>query len=168
MTMVKVSPAVAAECQSTRAACWYSCLRMMFKWKNDKGDMTKNVNRILETMDQSPNLYPWEMKDHWGIDAGECRETARLLGLQASGDGELDAGVIADHLTKRGPIWIAGNWGRGNHVIVITACDGSSGQMKVINPFENWSGSETPMTISLLNNRGWLWKNCDASVMTWR
>ncbi|HMJ08162.1 MAG TPA: papain-like cysteine protease family protein [Pyrinomonadaceae bacterium] len=165
--MTKVSPDVAAECQSTRAACWYSGLRMLFKWKAAKGDKSKDANKILETMDQSPNLYPWEMRDSWGIDAGECRETARLLGLQATGDGELDGDAIEDTLKKRGPIWVAGNWGRGNHVIVITACSGSDGRLRVINPYENYSGSETSMTVAELNKRGSLWKNCDASVMCW-
>jgi hypothetical protein len=165
MAMTKVSPDVAAECQATRAACWYSGFRMLFKWKAAKGDTTKDANKILEMMDKSPHLYPWEMKDHWGIDAGECRETARMLGLVATGDGELDASAFEEVLKKRGPVWVAGNWGRGSHVIVVTACDASAGRLRVINPFENFAGTDSPMSISELNNRGTVWKNCDASVM---
>lgn len=167
MAMVKVSPDVRAECQSTRAACWYSGFRMLFFWKYDKGDTSKNPAKILDMLDKSPILYPWEMKDHWGIDAGECREASRMLGLQATGDGEIDAFYLAETLKKRGPVWIAGNWGRGNHVMVVTACDPDDGRIRVVDPYENWSGSDKPLTISQLNNRGSLWKNCDASVMTW-
>lgn len=167
MAMVKVAPEVAAECQKSKAACWYSCLRMLFKWKNAKGDSTKKVDKILETLDQSPRLYPWEMRDSWGIDANECREVARLLGLTATGDGELDAGAMAEVLKKRGPVWVAGDWGRGSHVIVVTACDPDDGRIRIINPYENWEGSETPWTMTDLNKRGSLWRNCDASVMYW-
>ena len=167
MGFTKVTPDVAGECQTKSASCWYSGFRMLFKWKVSKGDTTKDPDKILDMLDKSPKLFPWEMKDTWGIDVSECREAARMLGLQASGDGYLDADAIASTLKSRGPIWVAGNWGRGNHVIVITACDPQMGKVKVINPYQNFSGSETPMTITDLNNRGALWKNCDASVMCW-
>lgn len=167
MGYTKVKPDVAGECQTKAASCWYSGFRMLFKWKAAKGDTSKDPDKILEMMDKSPKLYPWEMKDNWGIDVTECREAARMLGLQASGDGDLDAQAIADALAKRGPIWIAGNWGRGNHVVVIVACDPDQQRVRVINPYQNFSGGDTPMTIAELNNRGDLWKKCDASVMCW-
>ena len=168
MAMVKVSPDVAAECQSSRAACWYSGFRMLFKWKYAKGDTSKDCNKILEILDQSPDLYPYEMKENWGIDVSECRPAARLLGLRATGDGELDIASMAEILKTKGPVWVAGNWGRGSHVVVVTACDPDDGRIRVVNPFENWSGTDQPWTMADLNKRGSLWKNCDASVMYWK
>lgn len=165
--MAKVSPNVKPLSQPTAAACWYSCFRMLFQWKYDKGDKTKNPDSILDKMDQSPNLYPYDMKDSWGIDAGECRETARYLGLKASGDGDIDAHYLEEGLNTYGPIWLAGNWGSGNHVIVVTACTESDGKIRYINPYQNFSLKDSAGTISWLNQRGSLWRNCDASVMHW-
>ncbi|HLA96770.1 MAG TPA: papain-like cysteine protease family protein [Pyrinomonadaceae bacterium] len=166
MAMAKVTPDVKPLSQPTSAACWYSCLRMLFQWKRDKGE-SKDPDKILEMMDKSPNLWPWEMKDNWGIDVGECRETARYLGLTATGDGELEAASLKQVLEKHGPVWIAGNWGSGNHVIVVTACNPDDGRIRYINPYQNHNLSDSPGTISWLNGRGSLWKNCDASVMYW-
>lgn len=165
--MVKVSPAVTPLSQPTRAACWYTCFRMLFQWKRDKGDTSKDPDQILELMNASPNLWPYDMKDSWGIDAGECRETARYLGLRATGDGDLDGSAMEEVLSKRGPIWIAGNWGSGNHVIVVTACDAASGKIRYVNPFMNHGATDSAGTLSWLNGRGDLWRNCDASVMYW-
>ena len=167
MGMYRVTPGVRGESQATRAGCWYSCMKMLFWWKYDKGDTTKHPSQILSNMDRSPMLYPWEMKDHWGIDAGECRETARMLGLRATGDGELDAYYIEQTLRSKGPIWVAGDWGKGNHVILIVGADGSDGRLRVVNPWQNPDGGDSPMNTSDLNKRGTLWRNCDASVMTW-
>jgi hypothetical protein len=167
MAMYKVDPGVRGESQTKASSCWYSCLRMLHWWKYDKGDTSKHPSKILDKMDQSPMLYPWAMKDEWGIDVGECRETARMLGLQATGDGELDAFYIKETLKKRGPIWVAGNWGKGNHVIVIVGADEADGRLRVINPYYNPDGGDSPMSVSELNKRGSLWRNCDASVMVW-
>ncbi|HTK38845.1 MAG TPA: papain-like cysteine protease family protein [Pyrinomonadaceae bacterium] len=170
MAMTKVSPEVVPQNQNTKAACWYFCLRMMFQWKRDAGDINKDPEKILELMDKSARLYPYEMRDKWGIAPDECRETARTLGLTATGDGEIDAGVLEDTLKTKGPIWIAGDWGLGNHVIVITGCEPATGKIRFINPYQNLGGTDSPGTISWLNDReknGNLWKSCDASVMTW-
>jgi hypothetical protein len=167
MAVVKCTPDVKPLTQPTKAACWYSCFRMLFQWKYDKGDTSRDPNKILEMMDKSPNLYPWEMKDNWGIDASECRETARYLGLRATGDGELDGSALQEVLKTRGPVWIAGNWGSGNHVIVVTSCNPDDGRIRYINPYQNVTLSDSAGTLSWLNGRGNLWKNCDASVMYW-
>lgn len=167
MALTKVSPDVTPLTQPTRAACWYSCFRMLFQWKYDQGEKSKDPDKILQMLDKSPNLYPYMMKDSWGIDASECREAARYLGLQASGDGEIDGKALEETLKKRGPLWVAGNWGSGNHVIVVTACEASSGKIRFINPFMNHAATDSPGTLSWLNDRGKLWKNCDASVMCW-
>lgn len=167
MSFTKCTPDVTPQTQLTKAACWYACFRMLFQWKRDKGDSSKNPDAILGMLDKSPNLYPYMMKDSWGIDAGECREAARYLGLQASGDGEIDAGALENTIKSRGPVWVAGDWGSGNHVIVVTACEASTGKIKYINPYKNDFGTDSNGTISWLNGRGSLWKNCDASIMCW-
>ena len=61
----------------------------------------------------------------------------------------------------------AGNWGKGNHVIVIVGADEADGRLRVINPYYNPDGGDTPMSVAELNKRGSLWRNCDASVMVW-
>lgn len=170
MSMTKVSPDVVPQNQNSRAACWYFCLRMMFQWKKDGGDTTKDPEKIIELMAKSAQLFPELMRDSWGIAPDECRETARCLGLTATGDGDIDAGVLENTLRTKGPIWIAGDWGQGNHVIVVTGCEASSGKIRYINPWQNLSLSDSPGTISWLNDRernGNLWKSCDASIMTW-
>jgi hypothetical protein len=168
MALTKVSPEVKPLSQPTAAACWYSCLRMLFTWKRDNGDKSKDPDSILEKMNASPNLWPYDMKDSWGIDASECRETARYLGLTATGDGDLDGSAIEEVLKTKGPIWVAGNWGSGNHVIVVTACEASTGKIRYINPYQNHGATDSAGTLSWLNGRGSLWKNCDASVMYWK
>jgi hypothetical protein len=166
--MVKVSPEVKPRSQPSRAACWYSCFQMLFQWKCDKGDKSKDPDKILEMLDRSPMLYPYEMAKTWGIDAhGECREASRYLGLRATGDGDLPGDAMEEVLLKYGPIWVAGNWGQGNHVIVVTSCDAASGKIRYVNPFMNYSLEDTPGTLSWLNARGDLWRSCDASVMYW-
>jgi hypothetical protein len=78
--------------------------------------------------------------------------------------------VLEDTLRTKGPIWIAGDWGLGNHVIVITGCEPATGKIRFINPYQNLGGTDSPGTISWLNDReknGNLWKSCDASIMTW-
>jgi hypothetical protein len=67
MALTKVSPEVKPLSQPTAAACWYSCLRMLFTWKRDNGDKSKDPDSILEKMNASPNLWPYDMKDSWGI-----------------------------------------------------------------------------------------------------
>jgi hypothetical protein len=131
---------------------------MLFEWKK------KDSSTILEKMDQSPNLFPYVMKDA-GIAPGECRETARYLGLKCAGDGEIAADVLLDVLKAHGPIWVAGNWGSGSHVIVVTACDAEDGRIRYINPYANNDLTDSPGTVSWLTQRGNTWKSCDASVM---
>lgn len=167
MSVTKASPDVKPVNQPTKASCWYACFRVLFQWKQDKGDTSKDPDKILEMMDKSPNLYPYMMKDSWGIDAGECRETARYLGLKAAGDGEIDASVLAEVIKTHGPVWVAGNWGSGSHVIVVTSVDPEDGRIRYINPYQNVGLKDSAGTVSWLNERGSTWKNCDASVMYW-
>ena len=167
MAMYKVSPDVKPKSQPLSTCCWLTCLEMLFAWK-------KKTTDILATMDQSPNLFPYYMKNA-GIAPGECRETARYLGLKC-GSGDIEATVLADCLKQHGPMWVAGDWVKGHdanakgdnsHVIVVTACDPDDGRIKYINPYNNFDLSESPGTVSWLTKRSTKWKNCDAGVMYW-
>lgn len=166
--MVKVTPRVQALRQPLATCCWFTCLEMLFNWKNAKGDKSKKASMILSEMDKSPNLYPDYMMNA-GIAPGECRETARMLGLRASGDtAQLDAGILAEMLKNHGPLWIAGRWYRNfNHVIVLTGCDPDSGQVKYVDPWDNPDLSESSNSVGYLSKRGPVWTNCDASIMYW-
>ncbi len=167
MGMFNVSPAVRPRSQEWSTCCWLTCLEMMFEWKRNQGDKSKDPSKILELMDASPNLFPYYMRDA-GIAPGECKETAKMLGLRWSGDGEIYAEVLSDLMTRSGPLWVAGMWRKGSsHVIVVTGVDRDSGKIKYVDPWENNDLSQSNGTISWLNSRGQLWKSCDASVMYW-
>lgn len=167
MGMFKVSPEVKPRSQPFSTCCWLTCLKMMFEWKHDKNDKTKNPEKILEIMDAAPSLWPYEMEKS-GIAPGECKDTARILGLRWSGDGEIEANVLADMMPVSGPLWVAGMWRKGSsHVIVVTGVDKESGKVTYIDPWENYSLTESSGPVSWLNSRGPVWKNCDASIMYW-
>lgn len=163
-----MSPDVQPRRQEKGTNCWLTCLEMLFQWKRDKGDTTKDPSSICSSIDRSPNLWSQYMVEN-GIAPYECRETARLLGLQAAGDGEIYADTLETVLKQKGPIWIAGRWYNNcDHVIVITGVDVQQGKVKFINPWRNYSLQESNGTISWLNERGSQWKSCDASVMYWK
>lgn len=169
MLMYHVSPSVQPRMQPTAKCCWLTCLEMLYQWKNDKGDNSKVISSILPEMDKSPNLYPYEMRDS-GIAAGECRETARYLGLGCAGDTAIiDADVLTNLLKMHGPVWIAGRWYMDcDHVIVVTGCNPDTRKIKYINPWRNYGGKESEGPVDWLAARGDVWTNCDASVMYWR
>jgi len=142
---------------------------MLFEWKSEKGDKSKSANSILADMDESPDLYPYYMQTA-GISSGECRTTARMLGLGCSGDTKIiDAKVLKNMLQTHGPLWIAGKFSKAHsHVIVVTGCDPETGNIRHINPWNNYTLEEGPQTIGWLQERGSPWTDCDASVMYWR
>ncbi|MEP6922887.1 MAG: papain-like cysteine protease family protein [Pyrinomonadaceae bacterium] len=159
--MYKVSPDVQPRNQPTSACCWLTCLEMLFEWKK------KDTSQILSTMDKSPNLFPYYMRDN-GIAPGECKETAKALGLRWAGDGEIDAQVLENALKAHGPYWVAGMWMKNfSHVIVVTGVNVITQEIKYINPWQNFDLSESSGNMSWLNARGDIWKNCDGSLMYW-
>jgi Papain-like cysteine protease AvrRpt2 len=147
--------------QPTSTSCWYTCLTMLFKWKK------RDAGTILSKMDQSPNLYPSYMLEN-GIAPSECKETAKMLGLGYAGDGEIDAQALADALKSHGPYWVAGMWQKNSsHVIVVTACNPDTGNIRYINPWMNVDLSDTVSNIDWLNKRGDVWKQTLGSLMYW-
>ncbi len=167
MAMYKVSPDVKPMNQPTSSTCWLSSLQMLFQWKIDKGSsVSGDKDSILAAMDKSPNLFPYYMEKA-GIAPGECKETAKMLGLRWAGGGDIDAQVLRDALKSHGPYWVAGNWGSGSHVIVVTACNPDLGTIRYVDPWKNYTLADSPGTISWLNGRGSVWKNCDASLIYW-
>lgn len=168
MAMFKVSPDVRPRNQAKSTNCWLSCFEMMFQWKREKGDASKNPAQICDLIDRSPNLWSDYMTTH-GIATYECREAGRMLGMICAGDGEIYAEHLHQVLKYYGPVWIAGRWYLNcDHVIVVTGCDPATGKIKFVNPWKNVSLEESSGTIGWLNQRGSEWKSCDASVMYWR
>lgn len=169
MAMTKATPAVKPRSQPTKASCWLSCLEMMFEWKKDKnGDKTKDPDKILATLDASPNLKPYMMRDFYGIAMSECREVATLLGMKCAGGGTFDATEMDKFITAHGPFWCAGDWGSGSHVIVVTAISPDDGKIRYINPYANNGLTDSAGTLSWLNNRTDAWKSCGSSVLYWQ
>jgi len=165
MALFKVAPLVSPRNQQTSSTCWLTCLEMLFQWKRDQGDSQKDPSNILNLMNASPNLFPEYMRDN-GIAPVECKETAKALGLRWGGDCEIDPVVLFDLMAQRGPVWIAGMWRMNySHVILITGVDKDSGAITYADPWMNNSLTESRGTMLWLNNRGSVWKNCDASVM---
>ncbi len=166
--MFKVNPPVKPRTQPFSTCCWLTCLEMMFIWKNERGDKSKDYTMILSDMDKSPELFPYYMKDA-GISASECRNTAKMLGLSCSGDTKiLEKEQLFTMLATHGPLWIAGKFSKeSSHVIVVTGCEIDTGRIKIINPWNNYSLGETPQTVEWLQERGDPWTNCDASIMYW-
>ncbi len=169
MSMIHVSPSVQPRMQPTATSCWLTCLEMLYQWKNDQGDRSKDSSSILSVMNESPYLEPWEMKAK-GIAVRECKETAQYLGLGFAGDTKIiDAKVLTYALKHQGLLWVAGRWYMNcDHVIVVTGCNPETGKIKYINPWKNYGGLETDGTVDWLADRGDVWTNCDASVMYWR
>jgi len=165
--MIMVSPDVTPRNQEFSTTCWLASLEMIFDWKWRKHRKTDQDWKILEKMDASKDLYPYYMKGN-GISPRECKETAKMLGLRWSGDGEITADILAAMLPVHGPLWVAGMWRQNHsHVIVVTGVDKEAGKIRYIDPWKNYSLTDSPGTIPWLNDRGDVWKNCDASVMHW-
>ncbi len=165
--MFNVSPAVKPRSQPKGTCCWLTCFEMMFEWKQDKGDKSKDPAKICDLIDRSETLWSDYLYSH-GIAPYECREASRMLGMMASGDTTvIDAENLMALLQSKGPVWIAGNWGRGSHVIVVTGCD-DTGRIVYIDPWENYSLTPSQGTVGWLSKRSTSWTNCDASVMTWQ
>jgi Papain-like cysteine protease AvrRpt2 len=162
MPWTKVSPAVDPINQPTSTSCWYVCLKMLFNWKK------RDTSTILTTMDTSPDLYPYYMLEN-GIAPSECKTTAYTLGMSCAGDGEIDAQVLANALKSHGPYWLAGMWTKNSsHVIVVTGCNPTSGEITYINPWCNYDLSESSGNIDWLNSRGSMWKNTFGSAIYFR
>lgn len=161
MAWTKVSPDVTPINQPTSTTCWYVCLQMLFNWKK------RNPKEILDKLNADPDIFP----DYWltnGVAPANCIQIARCLGLGAAGDGEIDAGVLANALRTHGPYWVAGMWIKGSsHVIVVTACDPDTGRIKYINPWNNFTLTEDTNGIDWLNSRGDIWKSTFGSLMYW-
>jgi hypothetical protein len=142
---------------------------MMFQWKFDQGDKSKisTKRNILDLIDASLWLDGDDMYKN-GIGPGQCQEAANMLGLKARGTYNIDAFVLTNTLKMHGPIWIAGAWIKGrSHVIVLTGCDPEKGTVYLVNPWDNNFGVESTKSIAELNDRGDLWRNCEASIMYW-
>ena len=168
MAMYKVTPEVKPRNQPTSTTCWLTCFQMLFQWKIDKGQGSYSADKggILAAIDKSQNLFPYYMETA-GIAPGECKETAKMLGLRWAGGGDIDAQALHNALKSHGPYWVAGNWGSGSHVIMVTACNPDTGSIRYIDPWKNYSLSDSSGTISWLNGRSDVWRNCDASLIYW-
>lgn len=168
MAMYKVSPAVTPRRQQNSSTCWLACLEMLFIWKNAKGDTSKDHTKICDLIDKADDLFSSIMLEK-GLDTSECKSTARALGLKWSGGGDIPGYILLDLLKAHGPIWIGGQWYMNrSHAIVITGVDPDEGKIRYINPYQNLDLSDSPGTLSWLNdNRGSAWKPCEAGLMYW-
>ncbi|MEP6849459.1 MAG: papain-like cysteine protease family protein [Acidobacteriota bacterium] len=164
MSKVTVSPRM----QAKGTSCWLSGLEMMYDWKYKRSTGFDYTTEILAKMDESTELYPYFMREN-GIAPGECRETAKKLGLFPCGDtSKIGAQALEDVIAAHGPVWIAGRWYLDcDHVVVVTGCDATTDKITYINPWKNYSLEESPGTVGWLQTRGKEWSACDASIMYW-
>ena len=183
MSTVNISPDIQPRNQNKSSTCWLSCLEMMFHWKYKKcGEYT---GPKLDWKYESCNGYDYTSEILWKMDASyslntefiykngiapaECRETARMLGLQPTGfDSTVEADFLQGMLRRQGPLWIGGMWISGrSHALVITGYNSDTRKVSYVNPWENYSLSESSGPLEWLLGRGSQWINCDASVMYW-
>lgn len=68
--------------------------------------------------------------------------------------GDIDAQSLQETLKSHGPYWVAGNWGSGSHVIVVTACNPETGTIRYVDPWKNYMLAASPGTISWLKGAG--------------
>jgi hypothetical protein len=168
MGMFKVSPAVTPLNQAKTTTCWLACFEMMYQWKRDKGDSSKDKSQICSTIDSKTDFFSSIMVEK-GIGLHECAAVGRALGMQPTGAGDYTREILYDLISKKGPLWVAGTWVPGcPHVIVVTGVDTDSDNIKIINPWQNLDMSEGSRSITWLNARGNLWKGVEGSVLYWR
>ncbi|MEZ5428647.1 MAG: papain-like cysteine protease family protein [Pyrinomonadaceae bacterium] len=166
--MFKVTPAVKPLNQARGTTCWLACLEMMFEWKKDKGDATKDKTKICDLIDQKTDYFSSIMVEK-GLGTHECAPVARALGLQPTGAGDYTRDILYSLVSNKGPLFVAGIWIENcPHAVVVTACDKDSDNIKIINPWRNYDLSESPRTVNWLNARGDLWKKVEGSVMYWK
>jgi hypothetical protein len=166
--MFKVSPDIRPLNQAKSTTCWLACFEMMFQWKNDKGDTSKDKSKICDTIDQKTDFFSSIMVEK-GIGIHECAAVGRALGMQPTGAGDYTREILYDLISKKGPLWVAGRWIENcNHVIVVTAVSDTSEKISIVNPWRNYDLSESPRDIGWLNARGSDWKSVEGSVLYWK
>jgi hypothetical protein len=91
-----------------------------------------------------------------GISSDQFVDLAKATGLRTIPQVNQSYGwsFINDLLSKYGPIWAAGDWNGGPHIIVLTGVD-SSGMLMVNDP-----AFSTPQ----VRNMGWFNQHIDASL----
>lgn len=168
MAILKTTPEVKPLNQAKSTTCWLACLEMMFQWKKDKGDATKDKTKICSIIDEKTEYFSDDLVKK-GIAPGECAPIAKAFGMIPTGAGDYTSAILYDLFSKKGPLWVGGMWLEGMaHAIVITGVDPDSDKISIINPWKNYDLSESPRTISWLNARGSLWKSYEGSVMYWK
>jgi hypothetical protein len=162
MAVYEVSPKVQPRNQPNGSTCWLSCLEMLFEWKK------KDPSTICDLIDQNTELFSSQLCKY-GIAPEECKVVAKALGLQWTGGGDIGRDTLYQALKSRGPYWIGGQWYlHRSHAIVLTAADPNSDNIRYINPFNNFSLTDSPGTLGWLNdNRGEAWKQSDSGLMYW-
>lgn len=137
---------------------------MLFQWKKDKGDSSKDKSQIYNIIDEKTQFYSSIMVEN-GIAPNECASVARALGMQPTGAGDYTREILYDLVSKKGPLWVAGKWGNSSHVVLITGCSNDSDAIKIVDPWKNYDLSESDSSLTRLNSRGSTWKGVEGSVM---
>jgi hypothetical protein len=96
-------------------SCWHDSARMLFQYKR-----RADINPLAQD-------GVWARDS--GLAPGEFVRLARDLGLRPLPvpPASFDVRFLAEALTKYGPLWAAGDWNGGNHIIVITGADSDGG-----------------------------------------
>ncbi len=165
--MFKVSPSIQVKTQALATTCWLTCLEMLFQWKKDKGDSSKDKSQICNIIDEKTQFFSSIMVEK-GIGTNECASVARALGMQPTGTGDYTRDILYDLVSKKGPLFVAGKWGGSSHVILVTGCSNDSDEIKIVDPWKNYDLSESDSNLTWLNSRGSTWKGTEGSVMYWK
>jgi len=168
MAMYKVFPGVKPLRQALSTTCWLTCLEMLFQWKKDKGDSSKDKSQICAKIDSNTDYWASDLTDN-GIAPYECMQVARAMGMQPTGAGDYTKEILYDLVSKKGPLWVGGYWyGESAHVIVVTGVNPDNGKIKIVDPWKNWDLSEGDRDVGWLNARSKVWKAYEGTVMYWK
>ncbi|RVT96955.1 hypothetical protein EOD42_11180 [Rhodovarius crocodyli] len=114
--------------QRTATTCWYTCLEMMFTWKE------RDPGEIKDLLVNAGIL--WDDACKTGLKAKDYQRAAKALGLKAWGSGSGWSGANFASFCAASPVWVAGNWKGYNHNVVVIGA--SRDQVKFIDPW--WEG----------------------------
>lgn len=168
MSMFKVAPAVKPLRQVYSSTCWLTCLEMMFQWKNDKGDKSKQKSQICSKIDSDTDYWADDLVKE-GLGAPQCYQVARAMGMQPTGAGDYTKEILHDLISKKGPLWVGGYWyGKSAHAILVTGVNPVNGDITIVDPLNNWDLSEGDSDLGWLNARSKHWKSFEGTVMYWK
>lgn len=166
---IKGVPAIAQHNSST---CWFASFQMVYQWKGrNRAEVKKRISsaQTNQQRDAEPPIADFGYMSAHGIGKADLVPCAKALRMEWGGGESKKIGIAAllYVLDTCGPIWIAGRWNSGNHVIVLTGARRSKTDMVIYrNPWTQYGGGkENNKPLRWLNDGRGPWKQWLGSIM---